>query len=109
MPAYTGRNGIFQEAVRRGGTALTFHALHGSGISTVLFLAAREMSNCNITPLHMKIYILLRRASFRLRYEEWKREQKINSQAEATAALETEQLRNPYQAECLILPPENLQ
>ena len=56
----------------------------------------------------MKVYILLGRASFRLRYEEWKRDRKkIQAiQAEAAAALEVEQLRSLYQAEGLIGPPE---
>ena len=48
-----------------------------------------KVSTPNITPLHVKIYILLGRASFRLRYEEWKRDRKIQAvQAEAAAALD---------------------
>lgn len=53
------------------------------------------MSNSNITPLHVKVYILLGRASFRLRNEEWKRDRKIQAiKAEVAAALEVEQLRS---------------
>ncbi len=66
------------------------------------------MSNRSITPLHVKVYIRLGRASFRLRYEEWKRERKRQAaQAEAAAALEVEQLRSLYQAEDRILPPQD--
>lgn len=56
----------------------------------------------------MKVYIRLGRASFRLRYEEWKRERKRQAaQAEAVAALEVEQLRRMYEAEGLTLPSED--
>ena len=65
------------------------------------------MSNSNITPLHVKIYIRLGRASFRLRYQEWKQERKRQAaKAEAATALEVEQLRNLYQSEGRISPPE---
>ena len=64
-----------------------------------------EMSIPNITPLHVKVYILLGRASFRLCNEGWNRDRKIQAiQAEAAAALEVEQLRSRYQVEGLILP-----
>ena len=66
------------------------------------------MSNSNITPLHVKVYIRLGRASFRLRYQEWKHERKEQAaQAEAAAALEVEQLKSLYQVEGLIVPPED--
>ena len=49
------------------------------------------MSNPNITPLHVKVYMRLGRASFRLRYEEWKQERKKQAiQAESAAALEAD-------------------
>ena len=66
------------------------------------------MSNPKITALHVKVYIRLGRASFRLRYEEWKQERKKQAiQAEAAAALEAEQLRNLYQSGGLNSPPED--
>ncbi len=66
------------------------------------------MSSPNITPLHVKVYILLGRAAFRLRYEEWKQDRKLQAiQAEAGAAKEVEQLRILYQAHGSIMqPPE---
>ncbi len=67
------------------------------------------MSNPTITPLHVKVYILLGRASFRLRYQEWKQERKKQAaQAEAAAALEVEQRRSQYQAKDSNSPPDGL-
>jgi hypothetical protein len=63
------------------------------------------MNSPEITPLHVKVYVLLGRAAFRLRYEEWKQEQQIRkSRAELVATLEVEQLRTLYRMGNLTLP-----
>jgi hypothetical protein len=63
------------------------------------------MNSPEITPLHVKVYVLLGRAAFRLRYEEWKQERQIRkSRAELVATLEVEQLRTLYRMGNLTLP-----
>ena len=86
-----GSIGVFQGAVRRVGQ------LYRSMLCTVpafprsCFSSEAKMSNPKITALHVKVYIRLGRASFRLRYEEWKQERKKQAiQAESAAALEAD-------------------
>jgi hypothetical protein len=63
------------------------------------------MNSPEITPLHVKVYVLLGRAAFRLRYEEWKQERQIRkSRGERVAALEVEQLNTLYNLGNLTLP-----
>jgi hypothetical protein len=63
------------------------------------------MNSPEITPLHVKVYVLLGRAAFRLRYEEWKQERQIRkSRGELVATLEVEQLRTLYRMGNLTLP-----
>jgi hypothetical protein len=57
------------------------------------------MNSPEITPLHVKVYVPLGRAGFRLRYEEWKQErQSRKSRGEPLVALEVEQLNTLYKA-----------
>jgi hypothetical protein len=63
------------------------------------------MNSPEITPLHVKVYVLLGRAAFRLRYEEWKQERQIRkSRGERVAAFEVEQLNTLYNLGNLTLP-----
>ena len=87
----------------KGGTVSPFHALLGSGISTV-YLRKADLPNPDITPLHVKVYIQLGRAALTLRYERWKEGRELEAaQAEAAAFLQVEQLRRLYQE----APPPN--
>jgi hypothetical protein len=63
------------------------------------------MNSPEITPLHVKVYVLLGRAAFRLRYEEWKQERQIRkSRGERVAAFEVEQLNTLYNLGNFTLP-----
>jgi len=108
MVGDAGSLGVFQRAVRRVGQLYRSTLCTVPAFPRLCFIREVKLSSPNIIPLHVKVYILLGRAAFRLRYEEWKQDRKLQAiQAEAGAAKEVEQLRILYQANGSIMqPPE---